>query len=104
MNIKTPVYVINEERFIYKIESIEELSSKTLGFCVNLELVAGYDYINPDENDIQGFVQAEIFTDDVQGDIFTIYPLHESLSDRLEEEDYKVIDINNYKIHTVITE
>lgn len=99
MELRTEVYVINEEKMIYKISRYRELQSSTLGFTYDLDLVAGYDYINPDENDIQGFVEAKNFTDDVQSDILTVYPLSESLGERLEELGYTVIDINKYKIH-----
>lgn len=99
MELRTEVYVINEEKMIYKISRYRELQSSTLGFTYDLDLVAGYDYINPDENDIQGFVEAKNFTDDVQSDILTVYPLSESLGERLEESGYKVIKIEDYKIH-----
>lgn len=99
IQLRTQVHVINEEKYIYKISQFRELQSSELGFTYDLDLVAGYDYINPDENDIQGFVSAENFTDEVQGDILTVYPLSESLGERLEESGYKVIDITKYKIH-----
>ncbi|MGQ7228377.1 hypothetical protein [Bacillus cereus] len=99
IELRTAVHVINEEKMIYKISIYRELQSSTLGFTYDLDLVAGYDYINPDENDIQGFVEAKNFTDDVQSDILTVYPLSESLGERLEELGYTVIDINKYKIH-----
>ncbi|MCC3687409.1 hypothetical protein LLR47_19590 [Bacillus cereus] len=99
MELRTDVYVINEEKMIYKISRYRELQSSTLGFTYDLDLVAGWDYINSDENDIQGFVEAKNFTDDVQSDILTVYPLSESLGERLEELGYTVIDIEDYKIH-----
>lgn len=99
MELRTEVYVINEEKMIYKISRYRELQSSTLGFTYDLDLVAGYDYINSDENDIQGFVEAKNFTDDVQSDILTVYPLSESLGERLEESGYTVIKIEDYKIH-----
>lgn len=99
MELRTEVYVINEEKMIYKISRYRELQSSTLGFTYDLDLVAGYDYINSDENDIQGFVEAKNFTDDAQSDILTVYPLSESLGERLEESGYTVIKIEDYKIH-----
>ncbi|MDX5885024.1 hypothetical protein [Bacillus cereus group sp. BfR-BA-00999] len=101
IELRTAVHVINEEKMIYKISRYRELQSSTLGFTYDLDLVAGYDYINPDENDIQGFVEAKNFTDDVQSDILTVYPLSESLGERLEESGYKVIKIEDYKIHEI---
>lgn len=101
MEILNDIYVINESRFIYKIVSFYELGSTEFLLNYNLELVAGFDYINPDENNAQGFISANMFVDYVQTDNITVFPLSESLGDRLKEEGYKVININDYKIHEI---
>lgn len=99
IELRTAVHVINEDKMIYKISRYRELQSSELGFTYDLDLVAGYDYINTDENNIQGFVTANNFIDDVQWDTLTVYPLSESLGERLKEQGYTVIKIEDYKIH-----
>jgi len=99
LKINAELHVITEERMIYKIESVRQLDSKQYGLLYNLELVAGYDYVNPDLSDAQGFVNADNFIDDVQLHSFTLYPMEETLEERLEEEGFKVIDIKNYNIN-----
>lgn len=98
------IYVINSDKMIYKIESVREIDGNEYGLVYTLELVAGYDYIDTDYSDKQGFVSAEGFVDDVQVDWITVYPLSESLGERLKEQDYTVININDYKIHQFKTE
>lgn len=99
MNLNNNLHVINEDRFIYKIVSYTEVGSSSHCLSYELELVAGWEYIHPDYNNKRGFVDAEAFIDDVQNYSFTVYPLQESLGERLEEEGFKVIDINDYEIH-----
>lgn len=56
-----------------------------------LKLICGFDYINPDNNDIQGWVDASRFTKESQSE--DIIVLHdENLLDRLDEEGFKVLD------------
>lgn len=100
-DIKAELYVMNEERFIYKVARVEELSYKSYGLSYMLDLVAGYDYVNPDESNAQGFVSAEAFVESVQWDCLTVFPLEETLGGRLKEEGYTVININDYTIHPV---
>lgn len=99
MDINGEVYVMNEDRLIYKLSSVEEISCTGYGLSYMLDLVAGHDYINPDESNAQGFVSAEAFVESVQWESFTVYPLEESLGERLTEEGYTVINIKDYKIH-----
>lgn len=101
MDVTAGVYVMNEDNFIYKLLSVEEVDSTEYILCYMLDLVAGYDYINPDESNAQGYTGPEAFVEDVQWDSFTVYPLEESLGERLVEEGYKVININEYTIHPV---
>jgi isopentenyldiphosphate isomerase len=95
----SPIYVINDDKMIYKVASFEQLGANEHCFSYNLELVAGHDYINPDHSDAQGFVSKEGFTESVQDDYLTVYPMHESLAERLADEGYSVINIDDYKIH-----
>jgi len=92
------VYVINDSKLIFKVDFERQLDSKEYGLLYRLELVAGYDYVNADENDLQGFVGASRFIDDVQLEHFTVYPMDETIKDRLIEEGYTLINIKDYKI------
>jgi len=97
--LRKSIYVINEDKMIYRVESFSEMDSNSYGLCYTLELVAGYDYVNPDVNDIQGFIEAKNFVEEAQAEWLTVYPMEESLGERLKEEGYKVIDIENITIH-----
>lgn len=99
MDIQTNLHVINSDRMIYKVSSVRELDARVYSLVYSLDLVAGYDYVNPDESDRQGFVSKENFVENVQWECLTVYPLNESLGDRLEEEGYKIIDIEQIQIH-----
>jgi hypothetical protein len=99
--INAEIHVINEEKMIYKVEQFRQIDSKEFILSYMLELVAGWDYVEPDTSNRQGFISANMFTDDVQSDFLTVYPLQESLGERLKEEGYKVIDISEYKINQV---
>lgn len=93
------IYVMNDNKMIYKIVSFREADSNEYCLIYNLELVAGYDYIDIDNSDRQGFVSNDGFVDSVQSDCFTVYPINESLEYTLSEYGYKIIDIKNHVIH-----
>ena len=99
MNLYSDLHVINEDKFIYKVVSYKEIGSASHCLEYELELVAGWEYINPDYNNVQGYVEAGAFVEEIQYHSFTVYPLQESLGERLEEEGFKVIDIKDYEIH-----
>ena len=93
------LYVKNENKMIYKATIGEDyytrrnsnVNSNTY-FTVDLELVAGVDYINPDTNDIQGYVKPNRFIEEVQYENFTVYLLDETIKQRLEDEGYTIIE------------
>lgn len=102
MNLNQPIYVRTEDRnFIYKIVSVEELGSMTHCLRYEMELVAGYDYIEPDYNNRQGYITPNMFTESVQYESISVYPLEESLKESLESDGYEVINIDDFKIHEV---
>ena len=59
---------------------------------INLILVAGYDYINTDENDIQGYVSASNFVDGVQDETVVQYFMVESMKQCLIDNGYEILD------------
>lgn len=75
------VYLVNEYETYYNSEALH----------IYLELVAGWDYINPDENDVQGWVGAENFVEDVQSEIIAQYFLKEGMEEALEENGYTIL-------------
>lgn len=57
----------------------------------NTQLVCGIDYINPDTSDTQGYVKADRFIKEVQGDTLVVY-WNESIKELLENDGYKIIE------------
>lgn len=82
------VYLVNEFETYYNYKALQ----------IHLELVAGWDYVNPDENDVQGWVSAENFVEDVQDEYINQYFLKEGMHEALEENGYTILkeeDISN---------
>lgn len=70
-------YVLNEDsKLVYKVGEYETYHDSE-GIHIHLELVAGWDYVNPDENDVQGWCPADRFVEDVQWDMVFQYFLVE---------------------------
>ena len=85
-------YVMNEdENLVYKVGEYETFSN-TNYLQINLELVAGWDYINPDNNDVQGWCPANRFIEDVQFESVLQYFFKESMEDALKENDYIILE------------
>lgn len=84
-------YVVNGENLVYKVGEFETYGN-TNYILIELELVAGVDYINPDENDIQGFVPADRFIEDVQFEYVSQYFLEEGTKEALAENGYTVLE------------
>lgn len=83
-------YVMNDEKLVYKVNEFE-VYYNTEALHIYLELVAGWDYVNPDENDIQGWVGAKNFVEYVQFEIVSQYFLKESMEEALEENGYTIL-------------
>lgn len=99
MELRGELHVINGDNLIYKLTGFNQIDSTAIGFSYNLELVAGYEYIDADNSNVQGYVSKEAFTDEVQWDMITFYPLIETLAEALADSDYTPVNINSYKIH-----
>ncbi|AEW47314.1 hypothetical protein BCB4_0081 [Bacillus phage B4] len=97
--LRGELHVISEDKLIYKVESYRQLDSSAIGFVFDLELVAGYDYIDIDYSDMQGYVSKENFVEDIHLEQITFYPLTETLTEALADGGYTAININSYKIH-----
>lgn len=84
-------YVVNEEeKLVYKVGEFETYGNTDF-ITWELELVAGVDYINPDENDVQGYVPADRFTEDVQYEYVNQLFLVEGAKEVLEYHGYTIL-------------
>lgn len=91
--------LIKRDGFIYEVNQPRVLDSRKISLSYALELICGYDYINPDLNDIQGWVSPNMFIDEVQSSDIMVY-WDESLKDRIIEEGYEIIGYLP-KIHVI---
>lgn len=89
---KNKLYVKNDtENLVYKIAEYETFQDSSY-ILIHLELVAGWDYVNPDENDIQGWCTAENFVEDVQFESFPQYFIDESMKEAIEANNYTIME------------
>lgn len=84
------LYVESENKLIYEVQYKYQLDSVEFCQMYDLVLVGGYDYINPDTSDLQGYVGADRFIDDVQLESVIVY-IDESLKGKLEDEGYWIV-------------
>lgn len=95
-------YVVNEdEKLVYKVGKFETYGNANF-ITIELELVAGWDYVNPDENDIQGFVPADRFVEDIQFEYINQYLLEEGMKEALEANGYTVLENINPSLQAII--
>ena len=85
------IYVKNDEEFIYEVASFETYDNNDTIY-LNLELVAGIGYINPDESDIVNYVSADRFIEDIQNETVIQYFFKEGMIEALEESGYRIIE------------
>lgn len=85
-------YVVNEDdNMVYKVGEFETYYGHD-AIHVYLELVAGWDYVNPDENDVQGWCPADRFVEDVQGAVIAQYFLVEGMQEALQENGFTFLE------------
>ena len=82
---KKLVYLVNEYETFYSSGHLQ----------IHLELVAGWDYVNPDYNDIQGWCPADRFIEEVQDEYINQYFLKEGMEEALEENGFTVLKVEN---------
>lgn len=91
------IYVKNDEKFIYKVTDLE-INESNIAY-INLELIAGWDYITEEKN-IQGYVPFDRFVEDIQTLTLCQNILTEGTFEALKENDFTIIeDINKFKIN-----
>lgn len=85
-------YVINEDgTLVYKVGEFGTYDNADY-IVIHLELVAGWDYVNPDENDIQGWCPSDRFIEDVQHELVNQYFLKEGMEEALKWHDYTILE------------
>lgn len=85
-------YVLNEDsKLVYKVGEFETFHDSE-GIHIHLELVAGWGYVNPDENNVQGWCPADRFVEDVQYEMVFQHFLVEGMKEALKENDYTILD------------
>lgn len=94
-------YVINGENLVYKVGEFETYGN-TDYILWELELVAGIDYVDVDYSDIQDWVGADNYVDDVQYEYVTQYFLKEGAEEALEENGYKVLKEIDFNLQAII--
>lgn len=95
-------YVIDEdEKLVYKVGEYETFSGSTF-LQINLELVAGWDYVNPDENDVQGWCPADRFVEDIQFESAIQYFLVEGMKEALEQNSYTILEEISPSLQAII--
>ena len=94
-------YVVNGENLVYKVGEFETYGN-TDYILWELELVAGLDYVNPDESDIQDWVGADNYIEDVQYEYITQYFLKEGAEETLEANGYTVLKEIDYNLQAII--
>ena len=86
-------YVMNGEKLVYEVNEYKAYYGGNI--YIHLELVAGWDYVNPDENDVQGWVGAENFVEEVQTEIVQQLFLEEGMKEALTENGYTILKEEN---------
>ena len=83
-------YVMHiEDKMIYKLEKEMRVDG---WLDLTLELVCGWDYINADENDEQGYVGKEYFVEEAEFEYLSCDIMNESIMQVLNENGLKVIE------------
>lgn len=86
------IYVIDEDtKLVYVVHRYS-----TYYDCdwldVELRLVCGWDYVDPDNSDVQGWCTADRFTEDVQFESVIQYFFVEGMKEALEANGYTVLE------------
>ncbi len=88
MKFSKQLFVENSDHLIYELKDIE-LMENGLAYLY-LDLVCGYDYVDPDNSDKQGYVDSSKFVEEVQHEIVSCDILAESLTKALNNDGYTI--------------
>lgn len=88
---KKAIFAKNEDNLVYRLKSMEMYDGYD-SLRLNLVLVCGFDYINPDISDEQGWCPANKFIEDVQDTQEICYIMSESIKECLEVNGYEILE------------
>ena len=94
-------YVINGENLVYKVGEFETYGNADF-ITLELELVAGIDYVDVDYSDIQDWVPADNYVDDVQYEYVNQYFLQEGAKEALEANGYTILEEIDFNLQAII--
>ena len=94
-------YVETDDKLVYKVKSMEIYDGYN-SLRLNLALISGWDYVNPDKNDVQGWCPADKFAEDVQDVQEFCYIMEESVTECLESGGYKILEELPSELHSMI--
>ena len=90
MKFSKQLYVENDDRLVYQLKDIE-LMENGLAYLY-LDLVCGYDYVDPDNSNEQGYVDKSKFVEEAQHEIVSCDVMAESLVEAFKNDGYHIID------------
>lgn len=91
------IYAKTNDGIIYKATQVETYDPQNYA-SIELELVAGWDYVNPDYNNVMGWVGADNFIDDYQYESVVWDIFNEGMKEALTESGYTLVDENYREI------
>ena len=94
-------YVINGENLVYEVNGFEAYSAHN-ALHFDLELVAGLDYVDPDQSDVQDWVGADNFVEDVQYESVVQYFFEEGTKEALQENGYTILEEIDFNLQAII--
>lgn len=90
MKFSKRLFVENSDHLIYELKDIE-LMENGLAYLY-LDLVCGYDYIDPDNSNEQGYVDKSNFVEEAHHEIVSCDVLKESLVKAFNDDGYNVLE------------
>lgn len=90
-------YIQNEDKFIYEVNAFNVYDGYD-SMRFETKLLAGWDYINPDENDLQGYVPADRFREEIQEEEHIVYIMQESVNEYFKSDGWKILSEDLVKV------
>lgn len=87
-DLSKQIYVENRDNLIYEVKSID-LHPNAMAY-LHLDLVCGYDYVDPDNSDLQGYVDKSNFVEEVQHETISCDFINESLRIAVSLDGYNI--------------
>lgn len=90
MKFDTPLYFENAEKMIYRLKDFE-VKGNGIAYLY-LDLKCGYDYVDPDNFNLQGYVPKDNFTEEAQHDMISCDLMAESIIKALNDNGYRILN------------